>query len=154
MYQQYYHQLGFFLNMNWVSRIEYEGKSGGCSLTQHFSQVLFGDTESGVRRPLNSVDEEESDWGIYHKNTKTKPIFIIKDFLWNHFINWCPPPPPPRPPFMKSYLFIFSSIFWAKKEVLLKVVWMVLMGVLRVLEGCCRVFEVCLEGVWKNKIEV
>ena len=28
------------------------------------------------------------------------------------------------------------------------------MGVLRVLEGCCRVFEVCLEGVWKNKIEV
>ena len=26
------------------------------------------------------------------------------------------------------------------------------MGVLRVLEGCCRVFEVCLEGVWKNKL--
>ena len=26
-----------------------------------FQQVLFGDTESGVRRPLNSVDEEESD---------------------------------------------------------------------------------------------
>ena len=24
------------------------------------------------------------------------------------------------------------------------------MGVLRVLEGCCRVFEVCLEGAWKN----
>ena len=28
------------------------------------------------------------------------------------------------------------------------------MGVLRVFEGCCRVFEVCLKGVWKNKIEV
>ena len=26
-----------------------------------FQQVLFGDIESGVRRPLNSVDEEESD---------------------------------------------------------------------------------------------
>ena len=24
-------------------------------------EVLFGDTEAGVRRPLNSVDEEESD---------------------------------------------------------------------------------------------
>ena len=26
--------------------------------------------------------------------------------------------------------------------------------VLRVFEGCCSVFEVCLKGVWKNKIEV
>ena len=39
--------------------------------------------------------------------------------------------------------------FW-----LLVLVLLVLMGVLKVLEGCCRVFEVCLEGVWKNKIEV
>ena len=31
---------------------------------------------------------------------------------------------------------------------------MVLMGVFSVFEGCCRVFEVCLKGVWKNKIEV
>ena len=30
----------------------------------------------------------------------------------------------------------------------------VLMGVLRVFGGCCRVFEVCLKGVWKNKLEV
>ena len=28
------------------------------------------------------------------------------------------------------------------------------MGVFSVFEGCCRVFEVCLKGVWKNKIEV
>ena len=27
-------------------------------------------------------------------------------------------------------------------------------GCLRVFGGCCRVFEVCLKGVWKNKIEV
>ena len=51
------------------------------------------------------------------------------------------------------YLF-FWQIFWSKKKMILKVVWRVLMGVLRVLEGCCRAFEVCLEGVWKKKIEV
>ena len=28
------------------------------------------------------------------------------------------------------------------------------MGVLRVFGGCCRVFEVCLKGVWKNKLVV
>ena len=39
-----------------------------------------------------------------------------KDFLWNHFIKW-----------------------W-KKEMILKVVWRVLMGVLRVLQGVWRVF--------------
>ena len=57
----------------------------------------------------------------------------------------------PRPPFMKSLFIYFSSIFWAKNkdnfEGCLK-------GVLRVFEGCCRVFEVCLKGVWKNEIEV
>ena len=59
-----------------------------------------------------------------------------KDFFWNHFIKWWPP----RPPFER------------KKEMILKVVWRVLMGVLRVFEGCCRVFVVCLKGVWKNNI--
>ena len=27
------------------------------------------------------------------------------------------------------------------------------MGVLRVFEGCCRVFEVSLKGVWKKNVE-
>ena len=75
----------------------------------------------------------------------------IKDFLWNHFIKGRPPP---VPLLWSPYLFFFPTIFWSKKEMILKVVWRVLMGVLRVFEGCCRVFEVCLKGVWKNKIEV
>ena len=61
---------------------------------------------------------------------------------------------PPRPPFMKSLFIFFPTIFGAKKKMILKVVRRVLMGVLGVFEGCCRVFEVCLKGVWKNKIEV
>ena len=76
-------------------------------------------------------------------------LYINK--LWSHFIKWWPPP---CPPFMKSLFIFFPTIFWAKKKMILRVVWGVLMGVLGVFEGCCRVFEVCLKGVWKNKIEV
>ena len=59
-----------------------------------------------------------------------------------------------RPPFMKSLFIFFRPFFERKKEMILKVVWRVLMGVLRVFGGCCRVFAVCLKGVWKNEIEV
>ena len=58
---------------------------------------------------------------------------------------------PPRPPFMKSLFIFFSSIFLAKKrddfESCLK-------GVGGCFKGVWRVFDVCLKGVWKNKIEV
>ena len=61
-----------------------------------------------------------------------------KDFLWNHFIKWWPPP---RPPFMKSLFIFFPTIFWSKKKMILKVVWRVLMGVLRALHSVWSVFE-------------
>ena len=62
--------------------------------------------------------------------------------------------PPPSPFYEVPIYFFFRPFFDQKKKMILKVVWRVFMGVLRVLEGCFRVFEVCLEGVWKNKIEV
>ena len=52
-----------------------------------------------------------------------------KDFLWS------------------PYLFFFSPFFEQKKKMILKVIW-------RVFGEFCRVFGVCLKGVWKNKIEV
>ena len=44
---------------------------------------------------------------------------------------------PPVPLLWSPYLFFFPSIFRAKKEMILKVFWWMLMGVLRVFGGCC-----------------
>ena len=59
-----------------------------------------------------------------------KPSLIPKKI----FTKWWPPP---VPLLWSPYLFIFPSIFLAKKEMILKVVWWVF-------GGCYRVFEVCL----------
>ena len=60
----------------------------------------------------------------------------------------------PCPPVMKSLFIYFFVHFLIEKKADFEGCLKGLMGVLRVLEGCCRVFEVCLQGVWKNKIEV
>ena len=52
---------------------------------------------------------------------------------------------PPVPLLWSPYLFIFPTIFLAKKKMILKVVWRVLMGVWRVLQGVWSMFEGCLE---------
>ena len=53
----------------------------------------------------------------------------------------------PPSPFYEVPIYLFFSVhFSSEKKMILKVVW--------VFEGCCRVFEVCLKGFWKNKIEV
>ena len=71
-------------------------------------------------------------------NKKPSLIYIregvIREFLlllWNHFIINGDPPPSP---FYEVPIYFFSSIFLAKKEMILKVVWRVLMGVWRVFE--------------------
>ena len=71
------------------------------------------------------------------KDQLGKPSFVKKRFFWKSLYKMVTPP---RPPFIEQ-----------KKrddfEGCLK-------GVLGVFEGCCRVFEVCLKGVWTNQIEV
>ena len=57
--------------------------------------------------------------------------------------------------FMKSLFIFFSDHFLIEKKDDFEGCWK---GVdecfIRVLEGCCRVFEMCLKGIWKSKIEV
>ena len=59
------------------------------------------------------------------------------DFLWNHFIKWWSPP---SPFYEVPIYFSFDHFLSEKREMISKVVWRVLMVVLRVFEGCWWVF--------------
>ena len=112
---------------------------------------------------MSSLHCEPPHWllhdGLRLASSSTKPrVCKGSHQFWNFFfmksLHEMVTPPHPVPLLWSPYIFIFPTIFWAKKKMILRVVWGVLMGVLGVFEGCCRVFEVCLKGVWKNKIEV